>query len=187
MHFKIYIFYNSGMPILPSTTIISVPYSSEEILKAYLYASFLSLFTFFVADLSLVNSKSDLCLYYGFENGYPTAYFMLGTWLVIDGYIKVAVLVFVAFIYVISLELRCKTNLVAVCGNFLRLFWIFDFAWTVTCCRMFWSVPDNETLRLYQICSNPFQGYIFTLLLMSFVLIPIGIAVGSVRSANQHK
>jgi hypothetical protein len=66
---------------------------------------------------------------------------MLGTWVAIDGYIKLAMLTFILFIYVISFELRCKANLVVVAGNVIRFFWLFDFGWTIACCHLFWSIP----------------------------------------------
>jgi hypothetical protein len=124
--------------------------------------SFFSLFPFLVADLALVNSKKDPCLYYGYLSGFEVTDFTLGQWIRADGIIKLAALAFIIFMYVVSCELRCKSTILAVVGNFIRIFYVFIFGWNVACCALFWSKPYDEDLPLYLLCGTPYQGYIST-------------------------
>ena len=67
--------------------------------------------------------------------------------------------------------------MLVVCqGTILRLYWIFEFGWMVTGAVMFWG-----TLFPFGYCDQEFGYYMWALLIISFLLIPLNLFVSGMR------
>lgn len=76
--------------------------------------------------------------------------------------------------------------LVVLCGNILRFYYVFEFGWTVTGSSLFWGrsmgLPDKPE-KTYVYCEgSPFKGYIYFLLIFSYIIIPVNLYIVGFRS-----
>ena len=116
----------------------------NKILTVFFVISFLSLFPFMVVDLNIAhntNMKVSSCVGLGYVGNYVTLF--LGQWIFNDGYIKLAVLVFVLFCLVVSREIRNRSDLVSCCGTLLTFYYIFELGWLIAGAVLFWGHPQN--------------------------------------------
>ena len=119
----------------------------NKILAVFFVISFLSLFPFMVVDLNIAhntNMKVSSCVGFGYVGNFASLF--LGQWIFNDGYIKLAVLVFVLFCLVVSREIRYKSDLVSCCGTLLTFYYIFELGWLIAGAVLFWGYPQNATI-----------------------------------------
>ena len=160
-----------------------VSYTDQQILRIFLILQTICLLPFLITDLALINNFHDSCLMVSYIGSYARYSFYLEEWVFIDGYFKLAIYIPVIFFNVIAMELKCKRALVVVCGTILRLFYLFDFGWTVVGSCLFWGKPSGSPNPTYTYCENsPYKGYLFFLLIFSYIIIPINLFVCGFRS-----
>lgn len=109
----------------------------------------------------------------------------LGEWLAIDAYIKLAVLVGLMFFRHVGRELACDRTIVVIAACLIRFFYLFDLGWTIAASVLFWGTSGKLPNPTYVYCAgSPFQGYIFFLLIFSYIIIPLNLVLSGFRSNN---
>ena len=163
----------------------TVTYTDEQILRIFLIMQTVCLLPFLITDLALIHNSFSECLLanFGERQKNPFGIFVLGEWVYMDGYIKLAVYTAVIFFNIIAVEISCKRTLVVVCGWILRLFYLFDFGWTVAASVLFWQKNSGLPNPTYTYCEDsPYKGYLFFLLIFTYIIIPINLFVCGFRS-----
>lgn len=166
----------------------NVDYTSKQILRFFWASQMVFLLPMIIASLSLINSVSSPCLAINF-NGDDKVYFgifFLGQWVSTDAYIKLAILVALLFIVRLSDQLNCDKTLVVIAGVLLRFYYIFAFGWTIAVSVLFWGHNSNLPRPTYVYCEgSPYQGYLFFLLIYTYIIIPINLVICGFRSGKQ--
>lgn len=113
--------------------------SNSEILQIFFISQTIMNLPFVIASLCMTfYAYPDICLLNTFVN--TNKIFFLGTWVETDGYIRLAVLVAVFFIFILEKESSCQSaGMVAFCGNLIRFYFLFDIGWTITGSILFWG------------------------------------------------
>ena len=116
-------------------------------------------------------------LYFGYSNQYfctllipSTVSFDLGTWLLVDGYGRLVILI-LTIIWIVML-IACASRESAggiLCGSgcyilMIVLYGLFNFAWTIVGAVMFWGAIAPSGL-----CEISIVIYMYVLLIWSFV------------------
>lgn len=136
---------------------------------------------FIIASLVLYQyTGPNYCLYITFGN--VNDLINLGTWVLNDAFIRLAILAIVWFVYFLAFEIKCKYELVCICGNIIRFYNIFNFGWTITASVLFWGSFEPYNIPTYQICQGTgFEPYLFVLLISNYITIPLNICMGGFR------
>lgn len=88
---------------------------------------------------------------------------------------------FITVLFFTVLDTEITKNLAPICGNLIRFFYLFDFGWTITASALFWGSKRGFPNQTYTYCDAPYKGYIFFLLIFSYIIIPINLYIGSLR------
>lgn len=94
----------------------------------------------------------------------------LAVWMKIDGYFKLAIITMTLFFSLAAREIMNHHMLVVCESIILRLYYLFLFGWMVSGAVQFWSYVYP---RGY--CDQEFGNYMWALLIISFILIPINL------------
>ena len=135
--------------------------TNDEVMRNFALFQTFFLLPYIITDIAIISTTSDVCYFANFaclpndSNCNIFGILTLGQWLFLDGYIKMAVYVTIIFLFILNSEIHCKTIMVALTGNLIRFFYIFDFAWTIVGSVLFWGTNEGFDGPTYTYCSNP--------------------------------
>ena len=121
---------------------------------------------FMIADLVLGYSNNYLCIFL-----VPTSVdFSLGTWLLVDGYGRLIMLIFSILFFVTLIACAAGEKVggvIAIVGLYFGvniLYSLFNFCWLVVGAVMFWGAIAPSGL-----CEPSIQAYMYILLIVNFL------------------
>lgn len=136
---------------------------------------------FMIADLVLGYSNEYICIFIA-----PNSVgFSLGTWLLVDGYGRLIMLVFSIIFFVTLIACAAGEKLGGIlaifgCYFFVNvLYSLFNFSWLIVGAVMFWG-----TIAPSGFCESSIQAYMYILLIVNFLGIFVNLFCS--RSAQQQ-
>lgn len=125
-------------------------------------------------------------LIYAFQNSdcvltmVDTVQFNLKVWLEVDAFTKIALIVVIILI-VIGMSFK-KSKIVKKCvSSSILIYNIFSFAWIITGSAIFWG-----KLNPMGVCTGGIQAYMWSLLILSYLLIGFNCYINATQNAIQR-
>ena len=146
--------------------------TNDRVIHMFWVVNFILLFPMMVTDFAIgYNYSGTTCAI--ITNG---TFMTLAGWMLIDGYIKLAILTMLSFFSMAAREISNHHMLVVCEGLILRKYYIFLFGWLITAAVIFWgeAYPDG-------FCDNEFGNYMWAALFIGFISVIVGLIVAQTR------